>query len=90
MEAGDMAKDHDVPIHIDKQNPTSPSHTTGAALYVLGSVATGYDLYRETRGQGDDELIRNDDSPVEVKPGEHFYTAQSSLNPGGTGDCVRS
>jgi len=69
-------------IHIDKKQYRSPSPTTGAALYLLGQVAAGYDLWRETHGQGDDEPIANNTTPVVLKNGDHFYTAQSSLNPG--------
>lgn len=75
-------KDKDVSIIIDKKEHKSPNPTTGAALYALGHVAAGYDLWRETHGKGDDERIPNDSTPVELKNGDHFYSAQSSLNPG--------
>lgn len=72
-----------ITIHIDKKPYKSSSPTTGAALYLLGKVVAGYDLWREDRGKNpDDELIHNDASPVILKNGDHFYTAQSSLNPG--------
>lgn len=73
---------NDITIHIDKNQYKSPSPTTGAALYALGHVATGYDLWREVHGKGDDELIANNTTQVVLKNGDHFYTAQSSLNPG--------
>ena len=74
---------HDeVTIIIDKKERKSPNPTTGAALYALGPVAAGYDLWREVHGKGDDELIANDAKPVQLKNGDHFYSAQSSLNPG--------
>lgn len=75
-------KEKDESIIIDKKEHRSPNPTTGAALYVLGNVKVGYDLWRETHGKGDDERIANDSSPVELKNGDHFYSAQSSLNPG--------
>lgn len=75
-------KDHLVHITIDRQKHESPSQTTGAALYALGRIQPGYDLFRETHGAGDDELIRNDNTPVAVHDGDKFYSAQSSLNPG--------
>lgn len=71
-----------VPITIDKKPKKSPSSTTGAALYTLGEVRAGYDLWRETRGQGDDEFIKNDSTAYTLKPGEKFFSAQSTLNPG--------
>lgn len=73
----------EVTIIMDKKEKKSPNPTTGATLYVLGEVAAGYDLWKEVPGKGDDELIPNDATPIELKNGEHFYTAQSSLNPGG-------
>jgi hypothetical protein len=73
----------EVTIHIDNKQYKSPSPTTGAALYVLGHVASGYDLWLEVHGKGsDDDLIANDSASVVLKNGDHFYTAQSSLNPG--------
>jgi len=72
------------PAHIKIGNDpkTSPNPTTGTALYTLGAVASGYDLFRETPGPGDDEFIPNDSAQIILKPGDHFYTAESSLNPG--------
>ncbi len=72
----------EVPITIDKQPKKSPDPTTGSALYILGGISTQYDLFRETRGQGDDELIPNNNTEIILKPGDHFYSAQKSLNPG--------
>jgi|SRR3954452_17569474 hypothetical protein len=74
-------------IHIDKKQYKSPTPTTGTALYVLGHVAAGYDLWREAHGQGDDEPIANNVTQVALKNGDHFYSAQSSLNPGARRDC---
>lgn len=73
---------NEITIHIDKNQYKFPSPTTGAALYTLGLVAAGYDLWREVHGKGDDEQIANNGTPVVLKNGDHFYTAQSSLNPG--------
>jgi hypothetical protein len=41
---------HQVRIHIDEKPYESPNPTTGEALYKLGSVQPGYDLFREVRG----------------------------------------
>lgn len=73
---------HEVSIIIDKKEYKSPNPTTGAALYLLGKVASGYDLFREVRGKGDDELIPNNSTEVKLHEGDHFYSAQSTLNPG--------
>jgi len=72
-----------VAIHIAKDTYKSPNPTTGAALYILGQVdTTKFDLFREVHGKGDDELIKNDNTGVSLKDGDHFYTAQKKLNPG--------
>ena len=76
-----MAHD-EVSIHIDKVQYKSPSPTTGAALYVLGKVAAGYDLFEEVPGPGDDNPIANDAAVVSLKNGTHLYTAKQTLNPG--------
>jgi hypothetical protein len=76
----------EVSIIIDKTHYKSPNPTTGAALYELGHVQAGYDLFREVRGKGDDEFIPNDGTEVELHEGDHFYTAQSTLNPGSDRD----
>jgi hypothetical protein len=79
-----MAKpNHDtVRIHIEKKQVESPNPTNGSALYTLGSVPVGYDLFREVHGKGDDEFIANDGTSIALKNGDHFYFAQSMLNPG--------
>ena len=79
-----MAHPTEVHISIDKKKFTTPTPTTGSALYALGSVGTGYDLFREAHGSGDDELIHNDGTEYDVHDGAKFYSAQSTLNPGAT------
>jgi hypothetical protein len=77
-----MAEKQTVHITIDKKKYESPTPTTGHALYELGKIPAGYDLFLETHGAGDDELIRNDEHVIELHEGEKFYSAQSTLNPG--------
>ena len=72
----------EVAIHIDKTLYKSPTPTSGASLYTLGKVPAGYDLFEEIPGQGDDKLIPNDGTKIDLKDGLHFYTAKQSLNPG--------
>lgn len=80
----DQAKGHHkVEIYIDRKLHASPDPTTGAALYVLGSVKPGYDLYEEEPGPIDDKLISNDQTEIRMKNFTHFYSAQRDLNPGG-------
>lgn len=75
-------KHPEVHIQIDRKPLVSPNPTTGAALYILGTVQSGYELFRESHGHGDDESIKNSTDPVELKEGDHFYSAQTDLNPG--------
>ncbi len=75
--------DHEVPVIIDKREMKSPNPTTGNALYTLAGInSSQYDLWRETHGQGDDEPIANNNSEIILKPGDHFFSVQKSLNPG--------
>ncbi|MGA2223914.1 MAG: hypothetical protein ABSH41_05670 [Syntrophobacteraceae bacterium] len=79
-------KDHhkEVEIIIDRKHFKLESPTTGAELYLLAGISGGgYDLYRETKGPGDDEFIQNNAAKVILHHGDHFYTAISTLNPGG-------
>ena len=73
---------NEVTIHIDKKTYKSPSPTTGAALYTLGAIPSGYDLFEEVPGPGDDKLIPNDATSITLKEGSHFYRAKQTLNPG--------
>lgn len=74
---------HEVRIHIDRKPYMSPVVTTGAALYALGHVAAGYELFREVQGDREDEPIANDQTEIHLKEDQHFYSAQVTLNPGG-------
>ena len=73
---------NEVVIIIDKKQYRSPNPTTGAALYALAGVPGDHDLFLEVQGHGDDTLIQNSATPVELKNGSHLYTAQRTLNPG--------
>lgn len=85
MSNSQSSKDKNIPVKIDKEPiKFSDPITTGAELYDRGDIdESQYDLYREVRGNGDDEFIANDNTKIELKPGDHFYSAQKSLNPGG-------
>jgi hypothetical protein len=73
---------HNVKIFIDRKELSSPSSTTGAALYVLGQVKNDYDLYEEEEGPVDDKLVPNDGQEIRLKEFAHFYSAKRDLNPG--------
>lgn len=69
-------------VVIDGQRHEVTEPTTGAVLYHVGKVKPDYDLFREVRGQGDDELIPNADAVVHIHEGDVFYSAKRTLNPG--------
>jgi hypothetical protein len=65
---------HHVRIHIDEKPYESPNPTTGEALYKLGHVQQGFDLFREVKGDREDPIIENDDDPVHLREDEHFHS----------------
>lgn len=67
---------HQVRVHIDQKRYESPNPTTGAALYVLGHVINGMDLYREVNGDHEDYPIDNSAEPIHLKEDEHFHSGQ--------------
>jgi hypothetical protein len=69
-----MDKQHEVRIHIDQKPYQSPNPTTGEALYDLGKVAPGLELYREVKGDREDPSIPNDRETIHLKENEHFHS----------------
>jgi hypothetical protein len=67
-------KKHLVRIHIDQKPHESPNPTTGEALYILGDVRPGLDLYREVRGDKEDPPIPNGPEIVHLREDEHFHS----------------
>src|ERR1035441_6036114 len=65
---------HQVRIHIDQKQHESPNPTSGEALYRLGEIAPGLDLYREVSGGKEDPLIENGPETVHLKEDEHFHS----------------
>lgn len=67
---------HQVRIHIDQKPYESPNPTTGEALYKLGHIPAGLELYREVRGNKEDQPIENGPEIIHLKEGEHFHSGQ--------------
>jgi Multiubiquitin len=65
---------HQVRIHINQHPYESPNPTTGAALYALGNVPAGLELYREVSGDKEDTAIENGPETVHLKEDEHFHS----------------
>lgn len=65
-----------VRIHIDRQPLETKKVTTGGDLYKIGGVPTGYQLFRETRGNQEDEPIPDSQAEVRLEQDQHFYSAR--------------
>jgi hypothetical protein len=63
-------------IHIDEERHFSPNPTAGAALYVLGKVRDGYELFKEVEGDREDPPVPNDDTLIHLREDEHFHSAE--------------
>ena len=78
-----MSKENDIPIIVEHKQFKVPAGTiTGGQIRALTTPPIGADrdLWQEVPG-GDDIKI-GDADPVSIKPGMHFYSAPSSINPG--------
>lgn len=70
---------HQVKIFIDQNSYYSPNPTTGAALYVLGHVQPGMELFREVTGDQEDPEVDNGPEVVHLKQDEHFHTGRPKV-----------
>jgi hypothetical protein len=70
----EVARKHEVRIHINQQRYESPNPTTGEALYKLANVGPGLDLYREVTGDREDRVIPNGPEIVRLEEDEHFHS----------------
>ena len=66
-----------VRIHIDQKPHDSPNPTTGEALYVLGQVTAGLELYREVIGDREDPDVANGPETIDLKEDEHFHSGKA-------------
>jgi multiubiquitin len=65
---------HVVKIFIDEQVYHSPDPTTGAALYALGKVQPGVELFGEVTGDRVDPEVENGPEVIHLKEDEHFHS----------------
>jgi hypothetical protein len=72
----------EVPITIDRKPHKVTNPVKGSDLYALGGIASDYELYVESRGDEDDQLIENSDKTYKMEPGDKLYSSPKSLNPG--------
>ena len=67
---------HEVKIFIDQHTYHSPNPTTGAALYTLGKVDPGLELFREVTGDREDPEVPSGPETVPLKEDEHFHSGK--------------
>jgi len=65
--------DH-IRIHIDQKPYDSPTPTTGEALYALGNIPAGLDLYREVKGDREDPPIERGPEEVHLHEDAHLHS----------------
>jgi hypothetical protein len=70
---------HEVKIFIDQISYHSPSPTRGAALYVLGNVQPGMELFREVTGDREDPEVDNGPEVIHLKQDEHFHSGKPKV-----------
>ncbi len=70
---------HEVKIFIDQQAHHSPNPTTGAALYALGNVKPGMELFREVSGDREDPEVDNGPEVIHLKQDEHFHSGKPKV-----------
>jgi hypothetical protein len=65
---------HEVKIFIDEQAYHSPNPMTGSALYALGNVKPGMELFAEVTGDRVDPEVDNGPEIIHLKQDEHFHS----------------
>jgi hypothetical protein len=70
---------HEVKVFIDQNSYHSPNPTTGEALYVLGNVQPGMELFREVTGDREDSEVDNGPESVHLKQDEHFHSGKPKV-----------
>jgi len=80
-----MSHEHEIHFKIDKhhhQIRADQNPVTGQFLRNLPPpVGEAYDLWLRGRHHEDDRLIKPEEK-VEVRDGDHFYTAKKDITPG--------
>ncbi len=66
---------HHIRIHIDQKPYESPSPTTGEALYKLGHVEPGFELFREVGGDKEDRGVPEGHELINLREDEHFHSS---------------
>lgn len=70
---------HEVKIFVDQQAYHSPNPTTGEALYILGNMEPGMELFREVTGDREDPEVPNGPEVIHLKEDEHFHSGKPKV-----------
>lgn len=70
---------HEVKLFIDQEAYHSPNPTTGSALYALGKVEPGMELFREVTGDREDPEVPNGPEVVRLREDEHFHSGKPKV-----------
>lgn len=70
---------HHVRIHIDQKSYESPSPTDGEALYKLGRIEPGNELFREIKGDREDPVVPNGPELIHLQEDEHFHSGKPTV-----------
>lgn len=68
---------HLVRVQINREPLTSPSPTKGHALYKLGEIPEGQELFLELEAEEHDQFIPNDNTVITLNEGDHFYSQKT-------------
>jgi hypothetical protein len=74
--SAETARHDAIRVHIDQAPYESPSPTSGAALYALGRIHEGHELFREVTGDHEDEFVPNNGDEIRLKQDERFHSAK--------------
>src|SRR3569623_1592838 len=68
-----------VKIFIDQNAYHSPNLTRCAAVYALGKVEPGLELFREVSGDREDPEVANGPEAVHLKEDEHLHSGKPKM-----------
>lgn len=75
-EMNDTHSHHSVRIHIDRELYEWRTPTTGEALYKLADIGKHRMLFREVDGNREDKPVPRDDTAIDLKQDDHFYSEE--------------
>jgi hypothetical protein len=71
-----MSEKPEARIHIDEDAYLSSNPTDGEALYALGHIKSGLELFREVSGDREDQPIPRNKEHIHLTEDEHFHSGE--------------